>query len=341
MGIPGEDKANVYGACAFVGWFNGHPDYRDLDPDLDVEAAAVVGNGNVALDIARVLAKTPEEMATSDLAEPARRAIHGSPLTDIHVLGRRGPAQAKFSNPELSEIVGLADALPRVEPPELPEAAPGYMSDRERRQTEKNLATFRRFMQREPDGEHKRIHFTFYAKPLEVLGGEKVEGLRLARTRVDDAGRVEDTDETFEIACGLLVSAIGYRTPALEDLPFDTRAGHFQHEDGRIDDGLYVAGWCGRGPQGVIGTNKADGDAAARRIVESETPGGKRGGEGLERLLAERGVRWVDFDDWRAIDAAERAAAPEEAPRRKFLCVEDMLKVLDRDANRQAAGTKS
>ena len=196
-------------------------------------------------------------------------------------------------------------------------------------------------MEREPAQEHKRIHFTFYAKPLEVLGGDKVEGLRLARTRVDEGGRAEDTGETFDIACGLLVSAIGYRTPALEDLPFDARAGHFAHEEGRIGEGLYVAGWCGRGPQGVIGTNTADGDAAARRIVENEAPGGKPGGEGLERLLSERGVRWVDFDDWHAIDAAERAAAPDGAPRRKFLCVEDMLKVLDKDESQRAAGTKS
>lgn len=338
LGIPGEDKQNVFGSAAFVGWYNGHPDYRDLAPDLNVEAAAVVGNGNVALDIARVLAKTPKEMAHSDIAEPAARAIRGSPLADIYVLGRRGPGVAKFSNPELSEMGRLADALPRVYPSELPEGPPDDLPDRDQRRVEKNLATFRAFQERRPAGEGKRLHFVFYAKPLEVLGGERVAGLRLARTQLDEDGRVVETDERLEIACGLLVTAIGYDAPVLENLPCDRRGGRLVHEDGCVEPGLYVVGWCRRGPTGVIGTNKADGAAAARRIAEEVAPQGKPGGDGLERLLAERGLRWIDLEDWHAIDAAERAAATGDAPRRKFLRVRDMLQVLDRD--RRAAGER-
>lgn len=329
LGIPGEGKANVFGASAFVGWYNGHPDYVGLNPKLDAENAAVIGNGNVALDIARVLVKTPEEMEHSDLPEHAARAIAKAGLRDLHILGRRGPGQAKFSTPELSEFTKLADALCRVAPPEIPEAAPSDLDERTKRIVERNLATFRALMERQDGGESRRVHFRFWSRPLEILGDERVEAVRIAHTRLDETCKLADTGEVEEVPCGLLIAAIGYEAPPLADLLFDRRGGHYKHEAGRIATGLYCVGWCRRGPSGTIGTNKADGADVARHIVEEHgADGGKPGGPGLEALLAERGIRWVDSEEWDAIDQAEREAAPEGAPRKKFVRVKDMLAVL-------------
>lgn len=332
LGLPGEDRANVYGSGAFVGWYNGHPDYQDLNPDLNVETAVVIGNGNVALDIARVLVKTPVEMAASDLPQPAARRIQESPLEEVIVLGRRGPAQAKFSSAELAEMGQLADAAVQVVPGAVPEAPPAGLDDRTARTVARNLELFREFAGADKTGARRRVTFRFWARPEAILGESRVTGLRIGETALDAAGCVTDTGRGEDISCGLVVTAIGYAAPKLGDLPFDPRGGHYRHEDGRIAHGLYCVGWCRRGPSGTIGTNKADGDAVARHIAAEVRDTGKRGGAGLEALLAERGLRWVNAADWETIDKAERAAAPPGAPRRKFLRVRDMLTLLDRDA---------
>src|SRR3546814_501794 len=180
--MPGGEKEGGSGSAAFVGWYNGHPEFRDLDPDLDVRAAAVIGNGNVAIDCARVLAKTPAEMAATDLTDYAAAAIHDSPLTDIYMFGRRGPVEAKFTNVELREMGQLADAAPVVDAAQLPDAVPADLDDRDKRLKERNLATLREFAAMDPGGRRKRVHFAFYANPVEVLGSDRVEGLRLERT---------------------------------------------------------------------------------------------------------------------------------------------------------------
>jgi len=327
LDIPGADKAGVFGAAAFVGWYNGHPDFVDLNPDLGVRGVAVIGNGNVALDIARVLVKTPAEMAASDLPDHAARAIHGAPIRDVYVIGRRGPAQAKFTNKELSELGTLEDCVPLVDPAQLPASAAADMDDRDRRRAEKNLATLRTFAARRADEKRKRLHFLFYAKPVEVLGRARVEGLRLERTRLE-GGRAVGTGEMMEIPCGLLVPAIGYRMDPLEGVPMDPETGVVRHDGGRVARGLYVVGWAKRGPSGVIGTNKADGDAAAALIAADVGAGGRPGRPALEALLRERAVRRVGFADWLRIEAAEAAAASPPAPRRKLIRIKDMLAVL-------------
>ncbi len=329
LDIPGGDKAGVFGSAAFVGWYNGHPDFRDLEPDLDTPAVAVIGNGNVAIDLARVLVKTPAEMAASDLPDYAAETIHRAPIRDVYLFGRRGPVEAKWTNVELREMGRLADGLPLVDPAQLPAAVAGEMSDRDRRLREKNLATLGDFTKLEPEGRMKRVHFVFYAKPLEVLGGGRVEGLRLERTTVVE-GRAVGTGETFEVPSGLVLASIGYRARALADLPFDQGRGIVVNREGRVEPGLYVVGWAKRGPTGVIGTNKPDGVTLARQIAEDLSAGLKPGRPALERLLRERAVRWVDFADWKAIEAAEIAAAPSGAPRRKLIRVNDMLAVLDK-----------
>ena len=353
--IPGAGLAGVFGAAAFVGWYNGHPDFRDLDPDLDTATACVIGNGNVAIDVARVMVKTAEEMAGSDLADHAAGAIQAAPLHDVYLIGRRGPVQAKFTNKELTEMGALADCAAVVDPALLPAEVSGPMPERDRRMAEKNLATLKGFAAQAPEappdaapgaGRTKRVHFLFNAKPDAVLGPDAVTGggrctaLRLERTRLED-GRAVGTGEFFEIPCGLVVSAIGYRMAPIEGLALDSATGGIANRDGRVDPGLYVAGWAGRRPSGVIGTNKADGDRIAELIQDDFPQGGgpegsvagKPGRAALVRLLTERGVRRVGFADWERIGAAEVAAAPPGAPRRKLTRIADLLAALDRDGD--------
>lgn len=339
MEIPGAGLAGVFGAASFVGWYNGHPDFRDLDPDLDTPAACVIGNGNVAIDVARVLVKTAEEMAESDLADHAADAIRAAPLRDVYLIGRRGPVQAKFTNKELTEMGTLADCAAVVDPAQLPDEVSGEMPARDRRLAEKNLATLKGFAAGAPDagpdaGKSKRVHFLFYAKPDAVLGEGRCTALRLERTRLED-GRAVGTGEFFEVPCGLVVPAIGYSMAPVAGLTLDSASGAIANREGRVDPGLYVAGWAGRGPSGVIGTNKADGDRIAE-LIQADFPqggvqdsGGKPGRAALEQLLTERGLRRVGFADWERIDTAEVAAAPSGAPRRKLTRIADLLAVLD------------
>lgn len=331
LGIPGDDKKGVIGVAAFVGWYNGHPDFRDLDPDLDTEAAAVIGIGNVAVDVARVLTKTADEMAATDLTDYAAAAIHAAPIRDVYMFGRRGPLQAQFSNVELRELGHLADAYPVLDPTQLPDAVPEAMaarrSPRDLRVAERNLETLREFTRIEPEGRLKRIHFAFYARPVEILGGDRVEALRLERTELDEDERAVGTGEFFEVECGLVVPAIGYYSEPIDGVPFER--GRSVSNDGRIEKGLYAVGWVKRGPSGVIGTNKPDGETAAAQIC-ADCPNGHRPGRAaLEATLSERGARWLTFDDWKVIEAAEEAAAHNGAPRRKFATVKAMLAALD------------
>jgi len=328
LGIPGEDKAGVYGAAAFVGWYNGHPDFRDLNPDLNTTGAVIVGNGNVAIDCARVLAKTAEEMATTDLTEYASAAIQASPLRDIYMCGRRGPVEAKFTNVELREMGELANCAPVVDPEQIPDSVSGDMPDRDRRLRERNLETLRGFSDVSTAGKSKSMHFMFFTNPVEILGGDQVEAVRVERTAVED-GRAVGTGEFFEIPCGLVIAAIGYYGEPFPGIPFDEKAGVAIHKDGRIGDGVYAVGWIKRGPTGVIGTNKHDGDLAAEQIIADLSDGGKEGRDGLQRLLEERNIRWISYEDWKKIDATEIANATPDAPRRKFCTVEEMLAVVD------------
>lgn len=328
LGIPGEDKTGVFGSADFVGWYNGHPDFTDLKPDLNTETVVVIGNGNVAIDAARVLVKTEAEMAATDIADHAAAAIRDSGITDVYMVGRRGPIEAKFTNVELREMGKLENCVPLVDARVLPDSVEGEWSDRDQRLKERNLATMKEFLEVDPAGKDKRVHFSFYAKPVEILGGAAVEGIRMERTRVED-GRSVGTGEFFEIACGLVIPAIGYYSEPFPGVPFDEAAGIVVHEDGRVGDGVYAVGWIKRGPTGVIGSNKPDGETAANQILEDITDGTKPGHEALAALLAERSVRVVDYSDWKKIDEAEARSAREGAPRRKFVTVDDMVKALD------------
>ena len=315
---------------AIVGASGGisHPDFTDLNPDLNTKAVAIVGNGNVAIDIARVLVKTPAEMATTDLAEHAAKAIHASPLTDVYMFGRRGPVEAKFTNVELREMGELEQAAPVVDANQIPDEVTGDYSERDLRLRERNIETMRKFVPLDDGSKPMRVHFAFFSNPVEVLGGSHVEGLRLEKTQVED-GRAVGSGEFFEIECGLVLPAIGYRAEPMSGLPIDERVGVVTNNDGHVEDNLYVAGWIKRGPTGTIGTNKHDGDHIAKLIAASITPDGKPGRDRLTEILGQRGAQFVDFDGWKKIDAAEIAGAPEGAPRRKFATIEEMLACLN------------
>ena len=331
--IPGGGKPGVYGSAAFVGWYNGHPAHRDLAPDLETESVAIIGNGNVALDIVRVLVKTPGEMATTDLPDYAGEAVHAAPIKDVYLIGRRGPLEAKFTNVELREMAQLADCLPIVDPEQLPGEPAAEASERDRRLQAKNLDTLRSFAALSGAGKRKRLHFKFFSRPVEVLGESRVEGLRLERTRLE-AGNVVGTGETFDLPCGAIVAAIGTRSQPLNGLPFDATRGVVTNRRGRVAKGLYVVGWARRGPTGVIGTNKPDADEIAAHIEADlrEAGASRTSGSGrlaLEDLLDERGVAWISYEDWKAIEAAEEAAAEPGMPRKKLIRVAEMLAVLN------------
>tara|TARA_B100000029_G_scaffold26016_1_gene25550 strand:+ start:463 stop:1764 length:1302 start_codon:yes stop_codon:yes gene_type:complete len=327
LGIPGEDLKGVYGSVEFVNWYNGHPDCWNLDPDLNVDSAVVVGNGNVAIDVARVLVKNRQEMAHSDLPEYAVAAIEASQLSDVYMCGRRGPVEAKFTNVELREMGELEICTPVIDPAILSDEVTGEWSDRDRRLREKNLRTLKGFTEIEPGDRPKRVHFQFFSSPVEILGDERVEAVRFERTRLED-GRTVGTGEHFEIPCGLVVAAIGSQSEAVDGVPFDDQQGIVVNTDGWVGDNVYAVGWVMRGSTGVISTNRNDAVQVADQIGEKFPEGSKPGRSALESLLTERKIRRVSFEDWKSIEAVEIANAPEGAPRRKFVSIEEMLGAL-------------
>lgn len=328
--IPGADKIGVHGSAAFVGWYNGHPDFRDLEPDLNIQAAVVIGNGNVAIDVGRVLVQSRAGMAQADIPSHVLEAIQAASLTDVYVVGRRSPLDAKFTNVELRELGELTQAVALVKAEQLPDGVPDDMEDRAKRLAERNLASLRTYAEHDSNSQPKRLHLEFFASPVEILGGDHVEAVRFERTEVKD-GRAVGTGVLFDIPCGLVVAAIGYRSDPIDGAPFDAARGVIPNDDGRVDDGLYAVGWIKRGPTGVISSNRPDGVAVAEYIcTDFKGAGNKPGRARLAPLLEKRGVRVVTFEDWKKIDAAEEARSDgTDHPRQKFVTVEDMLNALD------------
>jgi len=329
IGIPGSDLPGVIGSAAFVGWYNGHPDFAGLDPPLDVAAAAVVGNGNVALDVARILSKTRAEFAGSDIVGYALDALEGSAIRRVQILGRRGPHQIQMTPKELGELGHLAGAAPRVDLADFPAAEEDAALDPGLRKSVAHLRDFAAL----PQDKAKTIDFDFFAAPVRIEGEGRVERVIVERTRLDDQQRAVGTGETYAVDCGLVVTCIGYQTPPIAGIPYDDARGRFANDGGRIGDGLWAVGWARRGPSGTIGTNRPDGFEVADKIAAACPPGsdgGKAGGTGLDSLLESRGVSPVAFDDWRRIEAAETARAREGSPREKFASIAEMIAALGR-----------
>ena len=328
LGVPGEGLEGVCDAASFVAWYNAVPGAGDLSARVRrARAAAVVGNGNVALDIARLLAKTGDELAEGDIDPSAAAAMAAAPLRDIYVIGRRGPLQASFTAPELAEFAGLAEAGAVVSADDLPENADSAPEE-ERTKKRRNLKILRGYADA-ATARPVRVRFVFNASPTAVLGDGRMSAVRLERNRLE-AGRAVGTGETREIEAQLLVTAIGYRVADIAPgLPLDPR-GTVANAGGRVAPGVYVTGWARRGPTGVIGTNRNDARGVVERIFADGVVAAKPGPAGLDALLAARGARRVDYAGWRRIDAAEVAAARAaggagKRPRVKFTRVSDML----------------
>ncbi|MCY7398231.1 MAG: FAD-dependent oxidoreductase [Sphingomonas bacterium] len=327
LGIPGEDLPGVVGSAAFVGWYNGHPDFADLDPLLDGASAAVIGNGNVALDVARILAKTRAEFAGSDIVAHALDALDASAIRTITIVGRRGPHQIAMTAKELGELGHLEGAVPHVEAGDLPAVEADAALDPGAR---KSVAHLRDFATPHDD-KPKHIEFDFFAAPVRIEGDTRAERLIVERTALDEGGQSVGTGEEYAIPASLIVSCIGYHTPRIEGVPYDERGGKFANDKGVIGDGLYAVGWARRGPSGTIGTNRPDGQEVAELIAAAlpvSDSSAKEGGAGLDALLSGRGVRPTSFDDWRTIEAAETAAARPDSPREKLVRHADWLTVL-------------
>lgn len=333
LDIPGSDLPGVVGSAAFVGWYNGHPDFAGLAPPLEGPGAVVIGNGNVALDVARILAKSQTELAGSDIVNHALTALEAARIDTISVLGRRGPHQIAMTPKELGELGHLERATPVVEPGDLPPEGDDAALEPGQR---KSVTHLRDYAARGPDtAKPVRIAFDFFAMPVRIEGEGCAERIIVERTALDADGRASGTGETYAIPAGLVVSCIGYRTPPIDGVPYDARAGRFANDEGRILPGLYAVGWARRGPSGTIGTNRPDGFAIVEKVAEGVGQGGgKQGRPALDLLLASRGVDVVTFRDWQNIDSAEIAAARDGSPREKFVVVGEML-----EAARTPAGT--
>lgn len=325
LGLPGEDLANVHGSAAFVGWYNGHPQFADLDPDLSARTAVVIGNGNVALDVARILVKTREEFAGSDIVSHALDMLVASRIDRVVILGRRGPHQIAMTPKELGELAHLARACPRVDPADLPEEGEDALLEPGQRKSVMHLRSFAAIPEAHRQDKPVDIEFDFFAAPRAILGDGRVEAVEVERT-VLQGGRAIGTGETYRIPAGLVVACIGYQTSPIPGVPFEESAGRFANVDGRILPGLYCVGWARRGPSGTIGTNRPDGFSVVERIAEDIGRGsGKRGRPGFDELAAARGLKVVTFRDWQKIDEAEVRRAREDAPREKFVAVDHMI----------------
>ncbi len=325
--IDGEDLQNVFGSAEFVGWYNGHPEFADLDPDLSGSNAVVIGNGNVALDCARILSKTHDEFHGSDIVGHALEALDRSSIRTITVLGRRGPHQIAMTPKELGELGHLEAAVPIVDLADFPSSEVDELLDPGLR---KSVGLLRGFAELQPN-KSKSIVFDFFARPVRIEGEGRPERVIVERTQLDEHGQARGTGELYKVPASLVVSAIGYSTSPITDVPFER--GKFKNENGRISERLYAVGWARRGPTGTIGTNRPDGYEIADQIV-SELPPGSRGdrhgAEGLKHLLKSRGVMPTDYDDWRRIETQEITLARQGSPREKFVRHQDWLDQLSR-----------
>jgi ferredoxin--NADP+ reductase len=318
MGIPGEDLAGSYAATDFVNWYCGHPDSSAEAFTLDAEAVAVVGVGNVAVDVARILVKDPAALHSTDIPHPVLEALMGSKVREVHVIGRRGPAQAKFTTKELRELGELADVDIEVRPDELdldafdPTGQSTRLAESDRR-VRGNLAVLGDWAARPPAGSGRRLVVRFWLRPVEVTGTQRVSGLTVERTRLDEQGRFTGTGEYETIPAQMVFRSVGYQSVPLAGVPFDE--GRVLGPGGAALPGEYVAGWLKRGPTGVVGTNKSDAAGTVRSLLADLSGlSGREAGDRPSRrpfteVLAARGVRPVSYLDWLRVEAAEAELA--------------------------------
>ena len=351
MGIPGEDLAGSHAATEFVAWYNGHPDYRAHTFDLSVERAAVVGVGNVALDVARILVRTPEELLATDIAAHALDALRDSRIREVFLLGRRGPAQAAFTNPEVKEIGELegADVIVRPDDVLLDRLSEAELDAAHDRTLVKKVEILQGYAVRKPEGKARRLHVRFLVSPVELIGDDqgRVTRMRLVRNTLvaskSGAISAQATDQVEELAVGLVFRSVGYRGVALPGVPFDDHWGVIPNDKGRVIHsgsnqpvtGLYASGWIKRGPTGVIGTNKTDSVETVALMLADLRAGthwqpSQPDARAAEALVRARQPLAITYADWRRLDALERSNGQAcGRPRLKFATVDEMLAALE------------
>jgi ferredoxin/flavodoxin---NADP+ reductase len=338
LGIAGEDLAGSISATEFVAWYNGHPDAAMRAMALNARGVAVVGVGNVAVDVTRILAKTRDELAETDIADHALPVLDESRVTDIYVLGRRGPVQAKFTTKELGELGELANADIIVKPEEIALDPISEAALAGQRVAQRNMEVLRAFAVKPLEGKPRRIHLRFLVSPVEILGTECVEGLVIERNHLDDQQRAVGTGEYETLDVQMVLRSVGYKGVPLADVPFDTRAQVVPNTAGRVTkDGAvvtseYVTGWIKRGPSGLIGTNKADSVETVKSLL-ADAPDLPRAAEGdpaaVDALLRARGVRYVTMQQWLELEHYELAQGEAQGrPRVKLVHVDEMLERL-------------
>jgi ferredoxin/flavodoxin---NADP+ reductase len=349
LGISGEDRPRSHSATEFVAWYNGHPDYADREFDLSVARAVVIGNGNVAIDVARMLVLDPDEIRVTDTANHAIGGLGAAQVEHVIMLGRRGPAQAAFTNPELLELGELKRADVIVDPAEveLDEHSARWLDEHGDKTARRNVEILRDYSQREPTGKSHRIELRFLRSPLEIIGDDEegpVTGIRVVRNRIepDDQGRLRavPTGEEEMIECGLVMRSIGYRGRPLPDVPFDERRGLIRNDGGRVLDeegrpvpGEYAVGWIKRGPSGVIGTNKKDASDTVGRLLEDAEAGrlndpANPDADDIEEWLKSQVPGLVTWEGWQSIDRHETSAGePHGRPRVKVVSVAEMQEI--------------
>ncbi len=348
LGVPGEQLEGSHAATEFVAWYNAHPDFHHFTFDLSQTSAAVIGNGNVAMDVARILASSYEELHRTDIADYALEALEHSKVTDIYMLGRRGPAQAAFTNPELKEFGELEDAdiIVRPEDIDLDPLSQAAVEREHDATTLKNLATLQEFAKRPLRGKTKRIHMRFLVSPVELEGTNRVEAIKLVKNELqaapDGSLRARATDQFETLPVGLVFRSIGYMGVALPDVPFDAKGGVIPNEHGRVIDpatklpvqGEYAVGWIKRGPSGIIGTNKPDALDTVNMMIE-DVPNlpalnsADASPEAVEMLIRSRQPEYVSYTDWQILDKLEQDnGAVQGRPRIKFSRIPDMLEAL-------------
>lgn len=348
LGVPGEDLPGSHAATEFVAWYNGHPDYRDLEFDLTQEAAAVIGVGNVAMDVTRILSRTYEELRQTDIADYALEALRESRVRTVYVLGRRGPAQAAFTNPEIRELGEMAEAAVIVPPQEvtLDPLSRAWLETGRDKTAIKNVEILTSYAENPQPDKPRQIVMRFLVSPVEIIGTDRIEAIKIVKNALyqTESGdlRPRATDEYETIPVGLVFRSVGYKGVPLPGVPFDERGGIIPNDRGRILTakdgealpGLYAAGWIKRGPSGIIGTNKPDSVETVEMLLEDMRNGAlftpDTSPDTLDTLLRERGIHYVTFDDWLALDALEVARGQAvNRPRLKYSRVEDMLRAVD------------
>ena len=350
LDIPGEELNGSHAATEFVAWYNGHPDYRDCEFDLSKQAVAVIGVGNVAVDIVRILCRTAEELAETDIADYAEKALRESKVKDVYMIGRRGPAQAAFTNPEIKELGEMpgADVVILPEDAELDELSKEWLETHGSKSAKRNVELVQEYSKRAPTGKPRRLHLRFLESPVELIGNDdaEIESMRIVHNELyvsdNDILRSRATDRTEEVDVGLVFRSVGYRGVPLPGLPFHKKWGVILNKKGRVIEpdsktpvtGLYTAGWIKRGPNGVIGTNKLDALETVNCMMEDLASGStlvptEPGPAAAELLVRTRKPNFVSWEDWEKLDEKEVGKGEKEGrPRVKFTTVADMLTAL-------------